>query len=327
MWQPNSRTKNARLKEKTSNARARATRLLWGIKLSWLLFMDESGHDHKNMPFEARGGVALHASKVWSFFRAWLEAEIETFGSPANELGLEIKGSKLLKKERFKWAQQMKPLDNAARIRGVNRFVTKTKQSVPVSYRDFTAYGQASILMADRIVQLLFENDAVLFTSLIPRGVKPPLEYRFDHYLRKDHIFLQERFFYFLERQQEHGLLVMDQTEKQHDGRFVRRLYNYYTRTDPGRSRAHWIVPVPLFVDSELSLGIQAADLCLYCVNWGFRRAERGFSGPVRMDIRERYAGRMGKLQFSGDGYRDGKTFLTHGIVYVPDPYSSRRES
>jgi len=32
--------------------------------MAWLLFLDESGHDHKQMPYEVRGGVALHAGEV-----------------------------------------------------------------------------------------------------------------------------------------------------------------------------------------------------------------------------------------------------------------------
>jgi hypothetical protein len=30
------------------------------ITMSWLLFLDESGHDHKNTPYEVRGGFAIH---------------------------------------------------------------------------------------------------------------------------------------------------------------------------------------------------------------------------------------------------------------------------
>ncbi len=28
--------------------------------MSWLLFLDESGHDHRQLPYEVRGGIALH---------------------------------------------------------------------------------------------------------------------------------------------------------------------------------------------------------------------------------------------------------------------------
>jgi hypothetical protein len=36
-----------------------------GNTVSFLLFMDESGHDHKRMPYEVRGGIAIHAGKLW----------------------------------------------------------------------------------------------------------------------------------------------------------------------------------------------------------------------------------------------------------------------
>ena len=35
--------------------------------MSWLLFLDESGHDHKQLPYEVRGGIALHARQLWPF--------------------------------------------------------------------------------------------------------------------------------------------------------------------------------------------------------------------------------------------------------------------
>ncbi len=87
---------------------------------------------------------------------------------------------------------------------------------------------------------------------------------------------------------------------------------------------AKWIVPYPMFVDSELSLGAQAADLCLYCINWGFRRLEWSFTGPKRDDIHKDFAGLCGDLQFSGDAYEDGRAMRLFGIIYVSDPYSSR---
>ncbi len=202
--------------------------------MSWLLFMDESGHDHKNTPFEVRGGVAIHSSRIWSFIQGWNGAVVEEFGPKFAELGGEIKGSRLLARKRIEWSQQMHPLDDGSRHRGVSRFLTKSLQREPPSRRDFTAYGQASRRMARRIFDLLEGNQAVLFASLIPRGTKPPKGFTSEHYLRKDHVFLQERFFYFLELKQEHEIFVMDQTEKQNDKRFVQRLHAYYTKTQKG---------------------------------------------------------------------------------------------
>jgi uncharacterized protein DUF3800 len=292
--------------------------------MSWLLFMDESGHDHKNMPMEVRGGIALHSSKIWPFIQEWQEVETHVFGKHFSELRGEVKGSKLLETKRRNWAKQMDPLDLNSRHNGVKRFLTKKLQKEPQTKRDFSAYGQACELMASKILELLFKYDAVLFASLIPRGVRKPKEYKHEHLLRKDHIFLQERFFHFLEQKQEHGLFVMDQTEKQNDKRFVKRLHDYYTKTHTGMSRTQWIVPAPMFVDSEMSPGVQAADLCLYCINWGFRRREWEFSGPKRDDIHQDFAGKLGRLQFMGEAYSNGEVYRSYGIIYVPDPYTSR---
>ncbi len=292
--------------------------------MAWLLFMDESGHDHKNMPFEVRGGVAVHAKDVWLLIQKIQAAEKEAFGVTLSEYGSEIKGSKLLSRDRFRWSSQMGLLSDIERAAGVRRFLTKKSQKAGPSRRDFTAYGQASLLMADLIFQALLDTDAVLFASLIACGVKPPRDYPFHHYLRKDHIFLQERFFYFLEQKADHGIFVMDQTEKENDKRFVKRLHDYYTKTHVGRQRTQWIVPYPMFVDSELSLAVQAADLCLYCINWGFRVQAWNFKGPARIEIQQKYGALLNRLQFQGEGYRDDKVFSTHGIVYVPDPFTSR---
>jgi hypothetical protein len=42
--------------------------------MSWLLFCDESGHDHKNTPLEVRGGIAIKTNKIWDFVQAFAEA-------------------------------------------------------------------------------------------------------------------------------------------------------------------------------------------------------------------------------------------------------------
>ena len=239
--------------------------------MSWLFFQDESGQDHQNAPLEVHGGVALHSSKVWSFVKSLQEAEERCIGIRLNEIGSEIKGSRLLGRRRFDWANQESPLDDVSRKKGARRFLTRSQQSQAVSKRDFTAFGQASKKLAHEVFASLKSHDAVLFASVIPR-VKPPPNYQFKHFLRKDLIFLQERFYWFLEAKQESGLLILDQVERETDKRYMKRVQDYYTKTSNGRKRSKWIVPYPLFVDSVLSLGAQAADLCLYCINWGFRR-------------------------------------------------------
>ncbi len=56
--------------------------------MSWLLFLDESGHDHKTTPYEVRGGVAIHAGELWSFVRAVQGLELDAFGAELSPIPL-----------------------------------------------------------------------------------------------------------------------------------------------------------------------------------------------------------------------------------------------
>ena len=73
-----------------------------------------------------------------------------------------------------------------------------------------------------------------------------------------------------------------------------------------------------------MSVGVQAADVCLYCLNWGFRLAQWQTIDPVRIEIERDFRFQLDRLQWQGDGYRDGRVFHSYGIVFVPDPYDSR---
>lgn len=287
--------------------------------------MDESGHDHRQMPYEVRGGVAIHAGEVWPFVQAVQNLEIRAFGVSLSHFKKEFKGEKLLDKDRFKWAKQDDRLEDEERRKYAKSFLNKGLERKPPTHKEFTAYGQASLEMVRGIFGLLRSHNAALFASAIPRGAKPPSsDEKADEFLRKDHVFLLERYFYFLEGKREHGLLVMDEVEDMYDRRFVRRLESYFTKTQKGAYRTSWIVPSPIFVSSAMSLPIQVADVCIYCVNWGFRLPVFGMDAPIRNEIGEEFGPWLNELQFKGQGYHGGEVFPTFGIVYVPDPYTAR---
>lgn len=208
--------------------------------MSWLLFLDESGHDHKHCPYEVRGGVALHASKLWPFVQRVKQAELEAFGARLHDYKKELKGSKLLDKDRFKWAAQDSELSPEVRQRNSRGFLTKGLEKKPPTKFEFTAYGQASLLMARLVFDALKAMDARVFASVIPASVIKPATYVAQDFLRKDHVFLLERYFYFLEKQNEHGLLVMDEVEKVSDHRFVRQMDKYFSQTATGTGVSRW---------------------------------------------------------------------------------------
>lgn len=294
--------------------------------MSWLLFLDESGHDHKQMPYEVRGGVALHVGKLWPFVRAVQQLELDAFGAELALYQKELKGSTLLDAKRFKFAGQMARMNDEERRKHCRSFLTKgLEKKTNQTREEFSAYGQACLEMAEGMFQLLQDHEARLFATAVPRGAaRPPADQGVD-LLRKDFVFLLERFYYLLEEKQQHGILVLDQVEKSADRRFVLRLERYFTKTQTGRYRSHWVVPTPFFVSSDMTYAVQAADLCIYCVNLGFRLPQQGMNAPVRKEIAERFAEWVGRLQFRGEGYRDGNVFRSYGIVCIPDLYERRQ--
>jgi hypothetical protein len=127
----------------------------------------------------------------------------------------------------------------------------------------------------------------------------------------------------FLENVNEYGFLIMEETDKDQDINFVTRLQKYFTLTANGRYRSSRIIPVPLFVSSDMSYPVQAADVCIYCINWGFR-LKYYHSTECREEIAEEFGPSIAKMQYRSPITVDGLSRDIYGIVYVPDPYTSR---
>jgi len=231
----------------------------------------------------------------------------------------------LLDKDRFKWAKQADWMPDAARRKHARGFLTRGLEKKVPTRDEFTGYGQANIEMARSVFQSLRACDARIFASVVPRTVEKPTSFTAEEYLRKDHVFLLERYFYFLETGRDHGLLVFDAVDKGADQRFVRQLERYFTRTQTGRYRTAWIVPVPMFVASDMTMAVQAADLAIYCVNWGFRLPAAGMNEPTRAEIAEEFGPWVHELQYRGRAQRHGRTYDSYGITYVPNPYGDGR--
>lgn len=294
--------------------------------MTWLLFIDESGHDHKNLPLEVRGGVAIHVGKLWPFIQQRQRLEQDSFGVLLADFGKEAKGMKLLAKDRFRWTGQTTAMDPSARRKHARSFLNRGQSHGKPTSTEFAAYGQACLEMARGAFDLLTTVDARLFACAINRRTRPPPGYANAEFLRKDHVFLFERFYYFLHLKAAHGLIVMDRSEKEIDSAFVRRMELYFTRTSVGRNRAFRIVPAPLFVSSDMTYAVQAADICLYGLNWGFRPPSWG-NIERRDDISAEFGPKLARLQWEGEGEREWKVFHSRGIVHVPDPYGEEPAS
>lgn len=269
------------------------------------------------------GGFTLHAKKLWPFIKALALLEQAAFGGSLHRFQKEIKGSKLLDKDRFKFAAQGPAMEDVERRKHTLAFLQKGLRKLSPARHEFTAYGQACLTMTRGIFGLLEEHEAHVFAAIIPRKLTATKNAVHEDLLRKDIVFLLERYFYMLEYRNETGLLVLDETEKMQDRRFVRRLERYFKDTATGRYRSARIVPSPFFVASDMTYPVQVADVLIYAINTGFRLP--GMTGPIRAEIAAEFAPLIERLQWRGDGYRDGIAFKSQGIVYVPDPYTARR--
>lgn len=298
--------------------------------MSWLFFVDESGHDHASCPFEVRGGIAVRTGRLWRLIQSLQRIETDCFGCRLSDWGHEIKGAKLLGPKRLRHAKQAESLfSDEERKKHVAAFLEKGKMQKTPAKNEFAAYGQACIMMAERVFEELYHHEAVIIASIVPRGVRRPEGFLYEDYLRKDQVFLFERFFYLLEEYDTEGLVIMDKVEKSADRKFIGRIEKYFVATWKGRERATRIVPTPFFVESDLVYAIQAADICIYTINWGFRRIGRmGDAGEVRKELSERFEDWLFRLQFKKKGleYAENRLTDSYGIFYVSDPYTSRKK-
>jgi hypothetical protein len=105
-----------------------------------------------------------------------------------------------------------------------------------------------------------------------------------DH-LRKDYVYLFERFFYFLEDMgpNAYGVVVFDELEKIQSHLLLTQMDSYFKLPVRGRQRAGRILPEPFFVHSDLTTGIQIADLVAYILSWGLRF--RPMTKPARPEL------------------------------------------
>jgi hypothetical protein len=291
--------------------------------------MDESGHDHKNMPYEIHGGVSIASTNISKFLINMQKSEMRIFGCRLSEFGTEIKGSKLLNREKFKWADYDFKFKNEEEIRkGVRRFLTAHLEKRNPLRKDMCAYGVACIKMAKTIFNLMAKYDMCIFAGVIDSELKKPANFNNPEFLRYDHVRLMEIFYLFLQERHETGIMVMDQCQEVFDNKFKRQLENYFTRTDRGKRQSELIMPEPLFIESHTNYLIQVADLCIYTINTGYRRAKQMVKA-ARPEIQQLFENKIHELQYTKKEItnieKKQHTTIRYSIRFHPDPYNNKK--
>ena len=182
--------------------------------MSYVFFMDESGHDLHNAPYEVRGGIVINAANLWKFTLDIQKLEISCFGDKSCRPKIELKGTKLLKTKIFKNAKLDVPPEDIQRR--TIEFLNLGDLS-PKNYQ-FAAYSRSCLKMVEELFKLFQRHNVYVFASMIPREKakvsKEEKKYLTENgILRKDLVFLWQRYFYFLREHDTNGLLILDETE------------------------------------------------------------------------------------------------------------------
>lgn len=250
--------------------------------MSYFLFVDESGHDRKLAPAEVLGGFAIRDGALWSFIQAIYALQTELFGVAYPVLNAErrarlneadgedmdvkeIKGENFLNPRVFKKSKWHAPFTPEERRKLAE---TALRNGATANRDSLAALSQAKLEYVSRLFELCPKFRGQCLGIVVP--VNAPGDRKVNA-LRKDYAYLFERFFYFVEsKPAEHsGIIVFDELDKSASHILLGQMQAYYRDFKTGQDRSERLVPEPFFVHSDLTVGIQVADLVAYILNWG----------------------------------------------------------
>lgn len=238
--------------------------------------------------------------------------ERSCFGDHLHNYGSESKAVKLLRKDRFHWAKYEPAIPAEERRKLCRQFLAATARGNSPTRRGFCACGQASQAFVRLLFNSLRNYEARVFASMIPRGTGRQPDTSNPNFVRKDITFLFERFYYFLDERREMGMIVMDESDRADDRRFM---------------RASLIIPTPFFVGSDMSYPVQAADVVIHCIAQSFRAPRTGMNAEIRSDVSMPVGDRIKPLvaHFLREA-KDGSTYNSDSVFLVTDPWSEKEK-
>lgn len=284
--------------------------------MAWFLFIDESGQDRKESPYEVLAGVAILDSDLWNLIKELHNAEVAHFGRRYSDGTRELKAKAILKRKTFTRARDATLLPNE--VPSLAKAVLDDG-ALNGSLRNIQALSLAKIAYVTDVFSICESYKCRVFASMVDPKAPPTT----GSGLRKDYGYLFERFFYFLEDQSseagvpQQGVVVFDELDKSKSHLLIDQSHRYFKETAIGRHRAKLVIPEPFFVHSDLTTGIQIADLVAYCLSWGFRLAS--MDQPARAELAP-YINQLKGLRHRALRNRMGKIdFEIWSIAYIDD--------
>jgi hypothetical protein len=251
-----------------------------------LFFIDESGIDHKESPYEVLAGISIKDRNLWSLIQDIKAIEKNLFGNFYKTNKIELKAKKLLKTKTFRLANQLSPINIDDLPALAQQCLVNGEKATRLQ---LTALSQAKLLYATQVIQACSNAGGRVFASIIDYDAaisQPALgDVSGLTFLRKDYSYLFERFYYYLEDSgaNEMGIIVFDEFDKVKSHLLLGQMTEYFINTRKGQERSSLIIPEPFFVHSDLTMGVQIVDLAAYILSWGFRI--KGMTKPERPEL------------------------------------------
>ncbi|MBI5886527.1 MAG: DUF3800 domain-containing protein [Deltaproteobacteria bacterium] len=248
--------------------------------MSYLLFMDESGCDRRESPYEVLAGVCVEDHDLWDLICDVQDKEEEFFGQRISSGLLELKGKKMLKKKVFRHAALLPAIEPNRRAFLAKQCLLHRGGATP---EELSALAQAKIAFVKYVLELCVRYHVRAFASIVDRDAGRTER----DFLRKDYSYLFERYYNFLENVSVdgRGLVVFDELERSQCHILIDQMSRYFRGTGRGVTRASRIIPEPFFVHSHLTTAIQLADLVAYIVAWAVRIPD--MRAPARPELKE----------------------------------------
>ena len=280
------------------------------IIMAFLLFVDESGQDRREAPYEVIAGLAVEDKDLWNFIRLVHDFEFECFGCKYGNEKREIKARKFLNRKTFRLAGQMGKIPDYQRTNLANKALHSGSN---ISRLQLTALAQAKIDYVKKVLELCIAFQCKVFSCVVGDPINVPFN---KYMLRKEYVYLFERFYYFLESQKQevNGIIVFDEVEKSVSHIMINQMDKYFKRSFNGAVRSSLILPEPFFVHSDLTTGIQIVDFIAYIISWSLRNAK--LKKPGRQELNGLLK-LVKALRFKSRKEVDGHNFSINSITIL----------
>ncbi|MEX2589236.1 MAG: DUF3800 domain-containing protein [Chitinophagales bacterium] len=251
--------------------------------MAYFFFIDESGIDRQDSFYEVLAAVSIEDSNLWNIVIQLKNIEEQLLGTRYSGSDREIKGRKFLKRKVFRQAAYCDPIPDEER-----RLLAKQclADGAHADKKQMAALAKAKLEYVRQLLEICSRFRIKIYASISSEPIRASDEID-EGLLRRDYVYLFERIYYYLEdkNQQHQGIVVFDELEKSKSHVLVSELENYFKRTRKGRQRSGLVIPEPFFVQSDLTTGIQIADIIAYIISWGFRLKD--MNKPKRPELDE----------------------------------------